>query len=278
VGASVPLTSDNAIGPLRAPQVCSRRPLARPSATRRGLSRRQPTNSRQQEPHNKPHQEDRPKTRPTTKTNQDTTTRPMTTKQNQDPQTKPTNKSPNRAGIPMPPGSPPHEIGISPGRSLARMQTSSGRVFQRDFDSLGGKFHCDSEPGRWRLGGAFVSTNRGASGAASGPPAGVTGRRPAPNLSTWALTQPLALPLVVGADPRLSGPVSLTKPLSVQGHNCAVQRQCAPAPDMTEVPPRGRYRGSIGSPGPPGDPTTSLHRPSLAPSIVSVAPPVSQAC
>ena len=85
MGAPLPLTSDNAIGPLRAPQVSSRRPLARPSATRRALSRRQPTNSRQQEPQDKQHQEEQPKTRPTTKTNQDTTTRPMTTKQNQEP-------------------------------------------------------------------------------------------------------------------------------------------------------------------------------------------------
>ena len=106
----MPLTSDNAIGPLRGPQVSSRRPLARPSVTRRAVSRRQPTNSRQQGPQDKQLQEEQPKTRPTTKTSQDTTTKPMTTTHNQNPQTKPTNKSPNRAGIPMPPGPPPHEF------------------------------------------------------------------------------------------------------------------------------------------------------------------------
>jgi hypothetical protein len=68
---------------------------------RRALSRRRPTNSRQQEPQNKQHLEEQQKTRPATKASQDTTTKPMTSKQNQDPQTKPTNESPNRAGIPM---------------------------------------------------------------------------------------------------------------------------------------------------------------------------------
>ena len=122
-GAPLPLTSDNAIGPLRAPQVSGRRPLARPPATRRARTPRQPTNSRQQEPQIKQHQEEQPKTRPTTKTNQDTTTRAMTTKQDQDPQTKPTNKSPNRAGIRMPSswGCP-----VSPSKSTSRSTESLG--------------------------------------------------------------------------------------------------------------------------------------------------------
>ena len=165
MGAPLPLTSDNAIGPLRAPQVSSRRPLARPSATRRALSRRQPTNSRQQEPQDKQHQEDQPKTRPTTKTNQDTTTKPMTTRQNQDLQTKPTNESPNRAGILMPPGSPPHEIGISPGRPMATVQTHSGPNDRRDSGSFGTSMRCNSEPSWGATWGPIAAKNQAVSGS-----------------------------------------------------------------------------------------------------------------
>lgn len=160
----MPLTSDNAIGPLRAPQVCSRRPLARPSATRRALSRRQPTNSRQQEPQDQQHQEDQPKTRPTTKTNHDTTTRPMTTKQNQDPQTKPTNKSPNRAGIPMPPGSPPHEIGFSPGQPVAAVQPRSGWTVRRECDPFWASISQPFRSKTWTDWGPIPARNQAVSG------------------------------------------------------------------------------------------------------------------
>lgn len=61
-------------------------------------------------------------------------------------------QSPNRAGILMPPGSPPHEIGISPGRPMATVQTHSGPNDRHDSGSSGPSMRCNSEPSSGQLG------------------------------------------------------------------------------------------------------------------------------